>query len=91
MARFVNKRPAWAGRTAQFGRRGLYPWTEWIQIPKGKTEQLVVLKQGQDYNLKTETFRQACYAAARRLGFDITTTVKKDKTEILLTLTKRKG
>ncbi|MCH2622764.1 MAG: hypothetical protein MKZ66_05930 [Acidimicrobiales bacterium] len=84
MARRLTKRPSWAG-TVQGGRRGIYPWDEWISIPKGETVGMVVLTKGTDYTIGTEMIRQSAIQAAVRLGFKITTTVKPDGDKILIT------
>ena len=86
MARRLTKRPTWAG-TVTGGRRGIYPWHEWISIPKGETVGMVVLTKGTDYTISTEMLRQSAIQAAVRLGFKITTTVKPGKEKILITTT----
>ncbi len=84
MARRLTKRPAWAG-TVLGGRRGVYPWNEWIGIPEGADVGMVVLKKGTDYTIGTEMIRQSAIQAAVRMGWKISTTIHPGKDHILIT------
>jgi hypothetical protein len=91
MAKRLTSRPAWAGVLKHgAGTRGLYPWTEWITIPKGKDVGMVLLEHGTDFTISPEMMRQSTIQAAHRLGFTIKTNVNKDSGQVLITTTGKK-
>ena len=84
MAQRLTRRPDWAGNLGP-GRRGIYPWTEWISIPRGKNEGIVLLERGTDYTISSEMMRQSVIQAAHRLGFTIHTNVNRSTDQLLVT------
>ena len=84
MAHRLNSRPAWAGGIF-LGRQGLYPWHEWISIPKGKKEGIVLLDRGTDFTISCEMMRQSVIQASHRLGFKVHTNVNRETQQILVT------
>ena len=84
MARRLTRRPDWAGHHF-LGRQGLYPWSEWISIPKGKKEGIVLLDRGTDFLISCEMMRQSVIQASHRLGFKVHTNVNRETEQILVT------
>ena len=82
MRRLTN-RPKWAGNL----KTGLYPWEDWIRIPKGRQVGMVLLEQGTDFDISPEMMRQSSIQAATRLGFTVTTNVNSKTKQVLITTT----
>ena len=85
MRRLTN-RPKWAGNL----RTNLYPWEEWISIPKGKKMGMVLIEHGTDFDISPEMMRQSTIQAAHRLGFTVTTNVNSKTKQVLITTIKKK-